>query len=463
MLLKVGRFLTERSMVEPGDRVLVGVSGGMDSVALLHVLTRLAPTLGIAVRAAHFHHGIRDEADGDEAFVRALCAEHDVPLTVGRADVPKLAAERRLSLEVAAREARHGFFRETLAGTGCNRLALAHHRDDQGETVLLRLLRGAGAAGLSAMAPVEATGIIRPFLCVNRSDIAGYCEANGLTHREDATNADRTIPRNWVRHGLLPELRAHLNPAATEVLCRTADLLRQDDEALATLAAAALADAIRRPGEVSVPVTVLNAQPMAVRTRMLRRMAAEVGLPQDVHEVQIADMLTLLEPGKSGRRITLPRGILAARESDTLALLMEWAESPPIEPVTLVCPGDTVLPNGVLRCTRLNARPASLTEGAPQALLIDGGKLPAGAVVRSRRPGDRMRPLGAPGHRKLQDVLVDRAIPPRLREGPLLAIGDEVLAMPGVAVSDALRVDGNTTEWIRITYILGEEPYVPHD
>ena len=96
MLLKVGRFLTERSMVEPGDRVLVGVSGGMDSVALLHVLTRLAPTLGIAVRAAHFHHGIRDEADGDEAFVRALCAEHDVPLTVGRADVPKLAAERRL-------------------------------------------------------------------------------------------------------------------------------------------------------------------------------------------------------------------------------------------------------------------------------------------------------------------------------------------------------------------------------
>ncbi len=460
---RVARYWREQSMAEPGEGVLVGVSGGMDSVALLWLLAGLRAELGIRLTAAHFHHGIRAEADGDEAFVRALCGRLDVPLTVSRADVPALAAAESLSLEVAARQARHAFFRRAMAETGSTRLALAHHRDDQAETVLLRLLRGAGAAGLAAMAPVEANGIVRPFLCVGRAEIAAWCAGQALNWREDATNADQTIPRNWVRHTLLPLLGQHLNPAAAETLCRTADLLRQDDRALEDRAAAALAGLVLGPAEASLPVVTLVGEAPAVRGRMLRRMAAAVGLTQDLGQERVAAMEGLLAPGKGGRRVELPHGVVALREGDRLTVLTALPDTRDILPVPLRWPGDTPVPGFVLRCTLLPARPRDLTSGAPEALLLDADRLPADAVVRSRLPGDRFHPLGASGHRKWQDVLVDRAVPRRLRARPLIAVGDEVLAAPGVGLCEALRITQTTTRVLRVECITMEEPDVPND
>ncbi len=460
---RVTRYWREQGMAEPGEGVLVGVSGGMDSVALLWLLAGLRCELGIRLAAAHFHHGIRVEADGDEALVRALCSQLGVPLTVGRADVPALAAAEGLSLEVASRQARHAFFRRAMAETGCTRLALAHHRDDQAETVLLRLLRGAGAAGLAAMAPVEGNGIVRPLLCVGRAEIAAWCAEQNITWREDATNADQTIPRNWVRHTLLPLLSQRLNPSAAEALCRTADLLRQDDRALEDCAAAALDGLAQGPGEASLPVAALAAQPPAVRGRMLRRMAAAVGLTQDLGQERVAAMESLLAPGKGGRRVELPHGAVALREGERLTLLAALPDTPDIQPVPLHWPGDTPVRGYVLRCTLLPAAPEDLTAGAPDALLLDADRLPAGAVVRSRLPGDRFRPLGAVGRRKWQDVLVDRAVPRRLRPRPFIAVGDEVLAAPGVGLSEALRITQTTTRVLRVECIAMEEADVPND
>ena len=171
MLSRVTKYIKKYNMLPEGCRALIGVSGGMDSVALLHILCLLREKMGFELEAAHFNHGIRPESAEEEGFVGALCEKAGVPLHIGHADVPKLARESHMSLETAAREARHGYFREGMAERRLSRLALAHHRDDQAETVLLRLIRGAGTAGLGAMAPAEESGIVRPLLCVGREDI----------------------------------------------------------------------------------------------------------------------------------------------------------------------------------------------------------------------------------------------------------------------------------------------------
>jgi tRNA(Ile)-lysidine synthase len=322
MFKRISRYIQTHEMLPAGSRVLVGVSGGADSMALLHILNAFKDGLGITLAAAHMNHGIRAEADGDEHFVRDACAELGVPFIPGRADVPALARERSVSLEVAARQARHAFFRSAMEEGGFSILALAHHRGDQAETVLMRLVRGTGARGLGAMAPVEENGIIRPLLCAGREEIRQYCAENNIAWREDASNADTTIPRNWVRHTLPPLISERLNPAAEDALCRAAELLRQDEECLNAMAERALAGAQPRAnGGVSVPVLDLAGLHPAVRSRALRLLIARAGLRADVEQCTVDAAAALLGGGMSGRRADLGAGFTALREGGTLSVV----------------------------------------------------------------------------------------------------------------------------------------------
>jgi len=236
---QVGRFAERHQLWMPGTRVVAAVSGGSDSVALAFVLSDLAARGDIVFAAvAHLHHHIRGaEADADAAFVRALAERLGVAAIVADADVPAEASEHGVSIEVAGRHARRKFFLEALASIKGDRVAVAHTRDDQAETVIMRLVRGAGSTGLAAMTP-RREHVIRPLLDVMRSELQEFLRAIGESWREDSTNLDRAIPRNRIRHAVMPELRA-INAQADAALARAAELLRGDDEFLEKLANAA--------------------------------------------------------------------------------------------------------------------------------------------------------------------------------------------------------------------------------
>ncbi len=459
MLEQVARFLHAHAMLPSGSVVLVGVSGGIDSVALLRALWLLQDQLGVRVEAAHFHHGIRVESGEEQLFVEELCRELAVPLHLGCADVPALARASGQSLEVAARQARHRFFRQAMAECGAERLALAHHRDDQAETVLLRLIRGAGADGLAAMAPVEETGIVRPFLCVGRAEIRAWCEQNGFTWREDPSNADTSIPRNWVRHVLLPMAEERLNPQATGALCRAADLLREDSRFLNGLANAALTRAVELPGGgASAPTEDLAGLPWPVQSRALRQLARRSGLAADVELCDVAALASLLGEAKTGRRLDLGGGAVAIREAGMLAVLPALPEQSLWEPVPLGIPGETEACGGVFRCRLLDAVPAALKEHPVAVQHFDADCFPTGVVARSRAEGDRFHPLGAPGGKKLKDHLIDRKVARYARNGlPLLASGAEVLWVVGVGISDKVRVTAQTTRVLQIEFVKKEK------
>ncbi len=459
MLDQVRRYIRDCAMLPKGSVVLVGVSGGVDSVALLRALCMLRDGLGIQVEAAHFHHGIRAESDDEQHFVEGLCFELRVPLHLGRADAPALAGERGVSLEVAARDARHLFFREIMEELGIQSLALAHHKDDQAETVLLRLIRGAGADGLSAMAPVEDNGIVRPFLCVGRAEIQAWCVQNGFTWREDASNADTTIPRNWVRHVLLPMVEERLNPQAPEALCRAAELLREDSRFLNSLAESALKRAVEMPGGgASAPVEDIAHLSWPVQSRALRQLARRAGMVADVERCDILAMSSLLGAGKTGCRLDLGSGAVALREAGALVILPALPEPRRWEPVPLAVPGETAACGGLFHCEHFEGVPPDLKEHSATMQYFDADRFPPGVAARSRAEGDRFHPLGAPGSKKLKDHLIDRKVSRFVRDGlPLLACGADVLWVVGVGIADGVKVTAQTTRVLEIEFVKKEK------
>jgi tRNA(Ile)-lysidine synthase len=364
-----------------------------------------------------------------------------------------------VSLEVAAREARHAFFRQAMLEGSYDRLALAHHRDDQAETVLLRLMRGAGTRGLGAMAPLEKNGIVRPLLCAGRDEIRAYCRANDLPWREDETNADASIPRNWVRMELLPLIRERLNPAASEALCRAAELLREDEDCLDALARQALAGMADRPGGgAAAPVTDIAGLHPAVQSRALRLLAGRAGLERDVERVHVGDVAALLADGMSGRRVDLGGGFAALREGGTLSVVPAVPEDPRSPPVPLQMPGTTYIAGGAFVCEALEGVPDGFDRHVNAVQYFDRDAFPRDAVARSRLPGDRFHALGAAGGRKLKEYLIDRGAPRWGRDAiPLLASGSEVLWVVGHGISDKVKITAATTRVWKITYIAGED------
>ncbi|OGS71022.1 MAG: tRNA lysidine(34) synthetase TilS, partial [Firmicutes bacterium RBG_13_65_8] len=285
----VRRTCRRYHLFSPGDRVLVAVSGGPDSMAMLNVLLELAPDLGFELGVAHFNHRIRGEAsDADARFVAGISAQLGVALHRGEADVPALAVEGRLSTETAAREARYAFLRRTAAACAYSRIAVGHTRDDQAETVLLAVIRGSGLAGLGGMAPL-AGDVARPLLEATRTEVMAYLEARGLAFRTDETNLSLDHTRNRLRHVLVPILETEFNPDVKGALARLAGTLRADEDYLAQ----ATSDFMRTaaveappgagpqagaaqaapPRQVRLHLATLRTAPLAIQRRAVREAA----------------------------------------------------------------------------------------------------------------------------------------------------------------------------------------------
>ena len=469
------RYAAQHRLWAPDVRVVAAVSGGSDSVAMLFLLRALAARGELILAGiAHLHHHIRGvEADADAAFCRALAARLEIPAIVGDADVPALADRDSMSLEVAGREARHQFYMDAMRSARAASVAVAHTRDDQAETVLLRLTRGAGAAGLAAMAPRRGY-LVRPVLELTRQELQSHLAQIGETWREDATNRDQTIPRNLIRHQVVPLLR-RINAQADEALARAADLLRVDSELLETLANAAYLQIVRSDVDkntVTISAGELAKLPTALATRVARY-ALETANPAGEYGLEEARALCGLAAGGATPNLS---GLRVERFGANAVLLSRVQRSHAVHTVhdvsgasvdfpelKLDIPGTVEAPHGAWAVSadgpqkpqkaQIEFPEAVSKESGGLRVVVDARELGDRLIVRPRRPGDRLQPLGAPGRKKVQDVLVDRKVPKDDRDRVPIVTTEkgDIVWVAGQVLADPFRVTALTSSVVILT------------
>jgi tRNA(Ile)-lysidine synthase len=442
LIARVARYAEQQQLWTPEARVIAAVSGGSDSVAMLLILHDLASRGEVVLAGlAHLNHHIRGpEADHDAEFCRHLASRLDIPALLGDADVPSLAAEAQESLEVAGRHARQRFFAETLRTAQADRVAIAHTRDDQSETVILRLTRGAGANGLAGIMPRRGP-LVRPVLDLTRGELQQMLRDRGEAWREDATNRDVMNPRNLVRHEVLPQLR-RLNPQADAALARAADLLRIDADLLETLANVAFVQNVDVDAEntcVTIRAEQFRKLPPALALRVARY-ALETANPSRSYGLEEAQALCTFAAG--GAAEALPSLIMERLAAKVVLRSREPAEAPTVVTfeLKLPVPGTVEAPHRRWAVSAEGPLPAPVElDRGPMSVVVDAGELGDHLIVRTRRAGDRLQPLGAPGRKKVQDVLVDRKVPRDDRDrlaivttekGQIVWVAGEVLAEP---------------------------------
>lgn len=431
LLQHLAASLRAHGLLRPDARLLAAVSGGPDSLALLHLLARLRDAGGPQVIAAHLDHGFRGaESAADAAFVAAAAAAWGLPAHVERRDVPALARTWRLGPPAAARRARYAFLAEAARAANADALAVAHHADDQAETVLLHALRGAGPAGLRGMRPSLPWGewsgqadagppLIRPLLAVTHAALLTYCAEHGLAPRDDPSNRDERYARPHLRHSLLPALE-RARPGAAAALARSAQICAEDyDFIQSQLDAAWPALVAAAPGALRLHGPAWEALHPALQRYALRRAAAALG-QRELSMAQIEAARAV----RPGHRLALGAGLLL--EADQVGLTLRRPEAPspldgpqlPVDALPLPIPGQLDLGGG-WRCLARREPPA---EPSRWWAALDAGALDGPLLLRRRRAGERMRPAGGRGSRRLQDLMVDAKILAPLRAAwPLLA------------------------------------------
>jgi tRNA(Ile)-lysidine synthase len=436
-------------LVAPGDRVAVAVSGGADSVALawlMHDLRASGEAAFSLVGLVHLNHCLRGaESDRDEAFVRALSGRLGLAVEVARRDVSADARAAHRSIEAAARAARDAFFTEAAARLGASSVATAHTADDQAETVLLRLLRGSGARGAGGIRPRRGC-LVRPLLDVRRAALRADLLARGEAWCEDASNADRSIPRNAIRQDLLPAIE-RLAPGGVTALTRFAALARDDEAALEAAAIEAARKIVSFDGvAVRLSRAWLAGLAPAVARRVVRGALERVSVA-GVAARHIDAIRALAAADTSKGHVDVPGAAVdftpeqavltgAARRGRRAERGFDWP---------LPVPGSVDVPEAGVRLVAERANTAGSQpwpNGRGPAAAVQGEALEGGLRVRSRRPGDRLRPLGAPGRRKVQDVLVDRKVPRLERDRVPIVVDDtgRIVWVAGYALAEEFRV-----------------------
>jgi len=409
--------------------LMLALSGGADSVALYHLICRLAAECNAELHCVHVHHGLRAAADDEADFVSSLCRQSGVPLTIKRVKV-----ERTGSLEASARKARYSALRETMRETGIDVIALAHHADDQAETVLMHLMYGAGPSGLAGMREFD-RGIWRPLLTTQKSALVSLLIDNDLMWREDESNQHPRHMRNAIRHNVMPVLQA-LTPSCSMNIVRAAQLLRDEEDFWHTYVTHWLDQyaCIEEP-HIFLLTKPCCDLPLAAKRRVLRGLCAEIGIELDFQQTQRLCQLLNSAPGSMQN---LPIKVQALRTRERLFLLKQPAG---------------ILPLGQLK----TVDDTSQIDDLQQAL--DADQL-QGAVLRYRQAGDWLSPLGAGGSQKLRKYMIDRQIDRPFRDSwPLLCRGKEVLWVIGVGIAQTAAVNADT----RMRTIMRYEGRLPGD
>ena len=467
----VRRTLRRHDLVPHGARVLVALSGGSDSVALLHLMLELQQEGDLSVvGVAHLNHRLRGvAADEDETFCRAVAASCSLPILVESVDVAAAARDAHRSIEHAARRLRYEFLHRAADALGADRIAVGHTCDDQAETFLMRLLRGAGPIGLAGIHPRVGI-VVRPLLNIERQELREYLMDRGVSFREDASNLDVAIPRNRVRHELLPLLRERFSPAIVQTLRREADLARGDADHFDELVASAQAGVIGETAEgIVLDLRALRALPVAVARRVLRAAMQRAAPDRFVGFDAVEAVFDLTEESCETRQVDGP-GQRVERCGETIVLRSRRGRTLSAhEPNTvrfsylLEVPGEVELPEAACHISaeisECGSAQARLDSGSNQAV-VAATSLTAPLTVRSRCQGDAFRPLGLRGRKKLQDFFVDRKVRRAERDLVPLVVDAEnrIVWVAGYAVGEEFRVidPGKPVVILRMTHLGGE-------
>lgn len=453
--------ICDQHLFSPGDKVLVAVSGGPDSLCLLHLLSTLKTALGITLHVAHVNHGLRAEASAEACFVKRWAIRLGVPVTVCRVNVRALQVARGCSLQDAARRARYRCLQKTAVRCGASCIAMAHHLDDRVETLLLRLLSGSGLDGLAGIPLKRELApnlfVVRPFHFVWREEIENYCRIHRLKPVLDKSNESLRYLRNHVRLRLVPYLEKQFGFHVKRLLAGSCDLLSGDRELLQELTADAYRHTVRTvaPDRVTVDLTKFSELPRALKHRLLQKVLWVVGIERPAR-VHIENILALLAGSSPAARVSLPGGVTAVREYNELhvgRMLPPKKVGQKVQ-IELKVPGETVLPwsGQIVRARILPVDKVSLPLTDRNEACLDLETLNFPLYVRTRRPGDRMKQLGAVGSRKIKKILIDRKVPlPQRNRIPLVISGGQVAWLGGVEICDLFRVTEMTRQVLYLT------------
>ena len=485
VLVKVRQAIDRHGLLAGGGTVVVGVSGGPDSLCLLHVLNRLREVYGIELHIAHLDHRIRGvEAKEDAAFVARLAGEWGLPATVEARDVPQLARESKLAIEEAARQARYSFLAQVALAVGAKRIAVGHHADDQTETIVMHWLRGAGLAGLRGMLPQTDLGgmrleaawpdhpplnlqLIRPLLDTSRAEIIAYCREHGLKPRFDRSNLDTTYYRNRLRHELIPYLESY-NPNIREVLRRSAQIINDDYSFLqAELERVWPAVVSSESGEaITFDLERWRALPTSQQRSTLREAVHRLRRSlRNINWIHTENALSALTAKPAGTQVTLPQGLMLSigyRDftvaDEGFVPQVDWPLLL-VESLAVAVPGVTELPDSGWRLeaaiiARGEFRQDHLDNLNPWQAFLDYERTGPEFVLRQRRSGDRFQPLGLGGHEKTLHVfMIDHKIPRRLRGFvPIVASPRHIVWVAGWRIDERAKITAETERVLHLAF-----------
>jgi tRNA(Ile)-lysidine synthase len=452
---KVSAAITKHSMLSGGEKVLVGLSGGPDSVCLLSLLHSLRERFMLEISAVYVDHGLRPRETGEEIeFCRNLCGRLNVHFFTKTIDVKSYAQDRKMNMQEAARQLRYSAFEEISHDIGARRIALGHTADDQAETVLMRLFRGSGPAGLSGIPPVR-RNIVRPLIETGRAEIEKFLDNEKIEYMIDSSNLKENYLRNRIRLSLVPILREY-NPDIIETLSKTAAIFRDEEKYFEIIVTKALMKLISRKTDsrIELFLSPLEIMDKAIMRRLLRRAIDETKGLRGISFIHIEDITDLIKRGDSGDRLYLPKGIRVIKEYATLVLTSE----PPVTLGTysLTVPGEVILKEaGIL------IKSSVVTESELQTTkrdkdrwtdsgVFDADKLVSPLVVRPRKEGDLFYPAGFGRRKKIQDFFVDEKVPRDKRNRvPLIVSGNDIIWVVGYRGDERFKVGEATEKVVR--------------
>ncbi|MGA1875418.1 MAG: tRNA lysidine(34) synthetase TilS [bacterium] len=470
LIRHVREFASIHNLFDKGDKVLVAVSGGPDSTALLHSLLALQKEYGLTLVLAHLEHGIRgQESLSQAAFVRRMGNELRLDCIIQHYNVPRLREEKKYSLEEAARKARYNFLRETAQRVGATKIALGHTADDQGETILMRLIRGAGIEGLAGMRPKRhhEPPLIRPLLNIFRLEVLDFLHTQGIPFCVDSTNLEVNHLRNKIRLELIPMLKRDYNPQIVSALHRTASILGETRDLISLAVEEKLQQCLIQADQeaVSLNLHTLMALPLALQREVLRQAIHMVSEgPYKIDFTKVSLILRWLNQKRPRGTFRVSHTLCLRKQPGTVQVERKEPEAshpPEAYGHEVHIPGETKIPELNLRIvTRISDRSAikkSELESLyhPHYALLDFDTLPFPLHVRNREPGDRFQPLGFHGTKKLKDFFIDAKVPVEERNRiPVIASGRQIVWVVGMRIADPFKITEKTKKILFIEKII---------
>lgn len=463
-LEKVRTYIASKNLLSPGETVVVAVSGGPDSLCLLKILHQLAADAGYMLVVAHLNHCLRPEAVDEARGVEKIASSLSLPIETRAVDIRAEKRKHGLSEEVAGRRARYKLLIDTARKYNASAIAMGHHLDDQAETVLLNILRGTGIDGLSGILPkrvFKEVRLIRPLLCLRRTEIEAFCREQGFQPFTDSSNLETYYTRNKVRLNLIPYLEQNYNPRIREALCRLAELAADDRHYLNRLANRIVKRMVHYSGdEMSIDARYLKRLHPALRGRVLRQVLKRLNKGMFYGRSQLLRLFDLVDVGKTGTEVTLPGGVRARYSYGNL--LFSFAgkkKTGQMVPEKLSIPGKTRISSDLV-VKAVFTDPNKLDWPSPSyRAYLDYDRLPAAAIeVRTRRAGDRFFPQGAAGSKKLKEFMIDQKVPFNKRDTvTLISCGEEILWVAGIRIAHPYRVT-ETTEKVLVLELRKNRP-----